>query len=119
MRLYGAMEVENHTGGRVGARRSCKNLTRRVGRGRYVHIAEGSVLLDQSMLTGESLSLDGWPGVDTYAGLWVRRGEATAEVTGNRRSTQIMDGRRTRPTAHRGKFAGKKPYLGSCASGDF
>jgi H+-transporting ATPase len=46
-----------------------------------VHIAEGSVLLDQSMLTGESLPLEAGPGVDTYAGALVRRGEATAEVT--------------------------------------
>jgi H+-transporting ATPase len=46
-----------------------------------VHLVEGSVLLDQSMLTGESLPLEAGPGVDTYAGALVRRGEATAEVT--------------------------------------
>jgi H+-transporting ATPase len=45
------------------------------------HLVEGSVSLDQSMLTGESLPLDAGPGVDTYAGALVRRGEATAEVT--------------------------------------
>ena len=46
-----------------------------------VHLVEGSVLLDQSMLTGESLPLEAGPGFDTYAGALVRRGEATAEVT--------------------------------------
>jgi H+-transporting ATPase len=46
-----------------------------------VHLVEGSVLLDQSMLTGESLPIEAGRGVDTYAGALVRRGEATAEVT--------------------------------------
>jgi H+-transporting ATPase len=46
-----------------------------------VHLTGGSVELDQSMLTGESLPIDAGPGVDTYAGALVKRGEATAEVT--------------------------------------
>jgi H+-transporting ATPase len=46
-----------------------------------VHLVGGSVLLDQSMLTGESLPIEAGPGVDTYAGALVRRGEATALVT--------------------------------------
>jgi H+-transporting ATPase len=46
-----------------------------------VHLVEGSVSLDQSMLTGESLPLEAGPGVDTFAGALVRRGEATAVVT--------------------------------------
>jgi H+-transporting ATPase len=46
-----------------------------------VHLVGGSVLLDQSMLTGESLPIEAGPGIDTYAGALVRRGEATAEVT--------------------------------------
>ncbi len=46
-----------------------------------VHLTEGSVLLDQSMLTGESLPVEAGAGADTYAGALVRRGEATAEVT--------------------------------------
>jgi H+-transporting ATPase len=46
-----------------------------------VHLTGGSVQLDQSMLTGESLPIEAGPGVDTYAGALVRRGEATAEVT--------------------------------------
>jgi H+-transporting ATPase len=46
-----------------------------------VHLVSGSVLLDQSMLTGESLPTEAGTGSDTYAGALVRRGEATAEVT--------------------------------------
>ncbi len=46
-----------------------------------VHLVDGSVLLDQSMLTGESLPIEAGAGADTYAGALVRRGEASAEVT--------------------------------------
>ncbi len=51
-----------------------------------VRIREGSVLLDQSMLTGELLPVEAGPGTETYAGALVRRGEAVAEVlaTGGR-----------------------------------
>ena len=45
-----------------------------------VHLIDGSVLLDQSMLTGESLPVEAGPGIDAYAGALVRRGEAVAEV---------------------------------------
>src|SRR3984885_2194710 len=46
-----------------------------------VHLVGGSVLLDQSMLTGESMPAEAGAGAQTYAGALVRRGEATAEVT--------------------------------------
>jgi H+-transporting ATPase len=46
-----------------------------------VSIAEGQVLLDESMLTGESMPVEAGPGRHTYAGALVRRGEAVAEVT--------------------------------------
>ena len=46
-----------------------------------VRLTEGGVLLDQSMLTGESMPIEGGPGLQTYAGALVRRGEAVAEVT--------------------------------------
>ena len=46
-----------------------------------VHLTAGSVELDQSMLTGESLPIDAGAGTDTFAGALVRRGEATAIVT--------------------------------------
>src|SRR6202453_2290042 len=45
-----------------------------------VKIVDGSVLLDQSMLTGESVPIEGGAGAQTYAGALVRRGEATAKV---------------------------------------
>ncbi|MDR3472141.1 MAG: HAD-IC family P-type ATPase [Devosia sp.] len=41
----------------------------------------GEVLLDQSMLTGESVPIEAAAGFQAYAGALVRRGEAEAEVT--------------------------------------
>jgi H+-transporting ATPase len=46
-----------------------------------VRVIEGGILLDQSMLTGESVPIEAGPGFETYAGALVRRGEAVAEVT--------------------------------------
>jgi H+-transporting ATPase len=46
-----------------------------------VKLTGGEVLLDQSMLTGESVPIEAGAGVQTYAGALVRRGEAEAEVT--------------------------------------
>ena len=46
-----------------------------------VRLIAGSVLLDQSMLTGESVPIEAGAGAQTYAGALVRRGEAVAEVT--------------------------------------
>ena len=46
-----------------------------------VRLIEGEILLDQSMLTGESIPIEAGPGLQTYAGALVRRGEAVAEVT--------------------------------------
>ncbi len=46
-----------------------------------VRLTGGEVLLDQSMLTGESVPIEAGPGLHTYAGALVRRGEAVAEVT--------------------------------------
>jgi H+-transporting ATPase len=46
-----------------------------------VKLTGGEVLLDQSMLTGESVPVEAGPGVQTFAGALVRRGEAVAEVT--------------------------------------
>jgi len=46
-----------------------------------VHLTGGEVLLDQSMLTGESVPFEAGIGVQTYAGALVRRGEAIGEVT--------------------------------------
>lgn len=46
-----------------------------------VKLVAGSVLLDQSMLTGESVPIEAGANLQTYAGALVRRGEATAIVT--------------------------------------
>jgi H+-transporting ATPase len=54
-----------------------------------VHLTGGSVQLDQSMLTGESLPIEAGPGVDTYAGALVKRGEATAIVTATGERTKF------------------------------
>ena len=43
-------------------------------------IIAGSVMVDQSMLTGESIPVDAEPGSQVYAGALVRRGQAIAEV---------------------------------------
>jgi H+-transporting ATPase len=51
-----------------------------------VHLIDGSILADQSMLTGESLPIEAGAGREVYAGALVRRGEAVAQVvaTGER-----------------------------------
>jgi H+-transporting ATPase len=54
-----------------------------------VRLTAGSVLLDQSMLTGESVPIEAGPGFETYAGALVRRGEAVAEVTATGASTKF------------------------------
>jgi H+-transporting ATPase len=46
-----------------------------------VRLTDGEILLDQSMLTGESVPIEAGAGFETYAGALVRRGEAVAEVT--------------------------------------
>ena len=46
-----------------------------------VRLGDGEVLLDQSMITGESLPIEAHAGTVTYAGALVRRGAARAEVT--------------------------------------
>lgn len=44
-------------------------------------LTAGEILLDQSMLTGESVPVEAGVGVQAYAGALVRRGEAEAEIT--------------------------------------
>ncbi len=46
-----------------------------------MRIVSGSVLLDQSTLTGESVPVEAGSGTDAHAGALVRRGEAQGEVT--------------------------------------
>jgi H+-transporting ATPase len=54
-----------------------------------VHVLSGSVLLDQSMLTGESIPVDAGEGTDAYAGALIRRGEAVAKVTATGERTKF------------------------------
>jgi len=44
-------------------------------------VVSGSVMVEQSTLTGESVPVDANPGSSVYAGSMVRRGQAIAEVT--------------------------------------
>ena len=54
-----------------------------------VRLVEGSVQVDQSMLTGESIPIEAGPNFQTYAGAMIRRGEAVAEVTATGRRTKF------------------------------
>ena len=54
-----------------------------------VRLVSGDVLLDQSMLTGESVPVEAGPGFQTFAGALVRRGEADAQVTATGPRTQF------------------------------
>ena len=65
-----------------------------------VKLVEGSILLDQSMLTGESIPIEAGPGFETYAGALVRRGEATAIVTATGASTKFGHTAELVRTAH-------------------
>jgi H+-transporting ATPase len=57
--------------------------------GADVLISGGDVLLDQSMLTGESVPIDAGVGVHAYAGSLIRRGEATAQVKATGQKTKF------------------------------
>ncbi len=65
-----------------------------------VELVEGSVLLDQSMLTGESVPIEAGPGLKTFAGALVRRGEATATVTATGARTRFGHTAELVRTAH-------------------
>ncbi|MDE1174715.1 MAG: HAD-IC family P-type ATPase [Parvibaculaceae bacterium] len=54
-----------------------------------VRLTDGSILLDQSMLTGESIPAEAGEGTSAYAGALVRRGEAVGEVTATGERTRF------------------------------
>ena len=62
-------------------------------------LTAGGVLLDQCMLTGESVPIEAGPGLQTFAGALVRRGEAVPEVTATGASTKF--GRTAELVPHR------------------
>ncbi|MGA2967160.1 MAG: HAD-IC family P-type ATPase [Terriglobales bacterium] len=65
-----------------------------------VKLVGGSILLDQSMLTGESVPIEAGAGLETYAGALVRRGEATATVTATGANTKFGHTAELVRTAH-------------------
>ena len=65
-----------------------------------VRLITGEVLLDQSMLTGESVPLEADQGAQTYSGALVRRGEAVAEVTATGAHTKFCQTAELVRTAH-------------------
>ena len=65
-----------------------------------VHLLQGDVLLDHSMLTGESMPIEASVGSDTYAGALVKRGEALAEVTATGARTKFGRAAELVRTAH-------------------
>ena len=65
-----------------------------------VELVDGSILLDQSMLTGESVPIEAGPGLQTYAGALVRRGEATAIVSATGTRTKFGHTAELVRTAH-------------------
>lgn len=54
-----------------------------------IRIVEGQVLLDQSVLTGESLPMETGSGKTAFAGAVVKRGEATGEVIATGQHTKF------------------------------
>jgi len=65
-----------------------------------VRLLDGSVLVDQSMLTGESVPIEAGPGFETYAGALIRRGEAVAEITATGSRTKFGRSAELIRTAH-------------------
>ncbi|HTP96461.1 MAG TPA: HAD-IC family P-type ATPase [Burkholderiales bacterium] len=65
-----------------------------------VRLLSGDVLLDQSMITGESLPLEAGAGVETCASALVRRGEAVAEITATGARTKFGRAAELVRTAH-------------------
>jgi H+-transporting ATPase len=65
-----------------------------------VRLIDGSVLIDQSMLTGESVPIEAGPGFETYAGALIRRGEAVAEIVATGARTKFGRSAELIRTAH-------------------
>lgn len=80
-----------------------------------VCLADGSLLLDQSALTGESAAMQIPPGKTAYAGAMVRSGEATGVVTAT--GARTFFGKRRNSSARRTPPTGRSTRLSkSCAT---
>jgi H+-transporting ATPase len=77
-----------------------------------VRLTDGSVLLDQSMLTGESVPIEAGAGFEAYAGALVRRGEAVAEVTATGAHTKFG---RTAELVRTSKALSRRLFCAWCA----
>jgi H+-transporting ATPase len=65
-----------------------------------VRLIDGSILIDQSMLTGESVPIEAGAGFETYAGALIRRGEAVAEIIATGARTKFGRSAELVRTAH-------------------
>ncbi|MHB1949759.1 MAG: plasma-membrane proton-efflux P-type ATPase [Gammaproteobacteria bacterium] len=69
-----------------------------------IKIAEGNVLIDQSILTGEALPIESKEGMMAYSGAIIKRGEATGEVTATGTNTffgkSVELVKSAKPTSH-------------------
>ena len=65
-----------------------------------VRLIAGAVLVDQSMLTGESVPIEAGPGFETFAGALIRRGEAVAQITATGARTKFGRSAELIRTAH-------------------
>src|ERR1022692_1539719 len=65
-----------------------------------VRLIDGSVLIDNSMLTGESVPIEAGAGFETLAGALIRRGEAVAEITATGSRTKFGRSAELIRTAH-------------------
>src|ERR1022692_1014688 len=65
-----------------------------------VRLIDGSVLIDNSMLTGESVPIEADAGFETYAGALIRRGEAVSEVVATGPRTKFGRSAELIRTAH-------------------
>src|ERR1022692_362985 len=65
-----------------------------------VRLIDGSVLIDNSMLTGESVPIEAGAGFETLAGALIRRGEAVAEIVATGTRTKFGRSAELIRTAH-------------------